>query len=485
MIIFREMALRIPYLHIALILSLLVLLSSCSSLDENLPPTVPVIISGTDSAGVDQAVEIVVVAEDPEGGLLTYEIDWGDDRGIERIADIESGLYYTLLHHFFDPDIYHMRCRTIDDQGRPSSWSAPFRIAIGGTAAAVRGDWWMFMRDPQHSGQSPFVGPASPVLAWTLETGSPLRSSVSYDSRGTLYFGGDNFQLQAYYGDGTKKWSYSTGSARISNTPALGLDGALYFGSSSANIYRINRSGIKDWNYSVKSPIQFSNAVIDSEGRVYIGSEDHSIYCLSAEGMRIWELFTNGSVHGSPALSRDEKFIYCGSDDQLLYCVDRAGVLQWTYATAAPIIGSPSVSPNGNIIFGSGDQFLYALTPEGSLLWKRDLRAPIHTPPAITPIGNISVATSAGLLFLLQSDGTVLWDTRFAASAGRGSPVLDILGNAYIGSPDGILTAISSTGQILWRYDTEFPINATASIGPDGGIAVGNDKGTLYVLRER
>jgi outer membrane protein assembly factor BamB len=63
--------------------------------------------------------------------------------------------------------------------------------------------------------------------------------------------------------------------------------------------------------------------------------------------------------------------------------------------------------------------------------------------------------------------------------------VLDVLGTAYIGSPDGMLTAISAKGGILWRFDTEHPVNATAALGPEGRISIGNDKGTLYVLRER
>ena len=32
----------------------------------------------------------------------------------------------------------------------------------------TQGDWWMFHHDPQHTGRSPFTGPASPVQKWAF-----------------------------------------------------------------------------------------------------------------------------------------------------------------------------------------------------------------------------------------------------------------------------------------------------------------------------
>jgi len=463
-----------------------VLLSACATEKSELPPAAPRIISGTDSVRVDERVTVRAVGADEEGRPLTYEVDWGDDeRELQTLPEIESGLFVELTWQYFDPGTYGMRCRVVDADGRISAWSETFLIHVTGETRIGQGDWRMFMRDPQHTGHSRFQGPSVPVEKWRYEGASPIRSSAVYDIAGTAYFGSNEFLLHSFYQDGRLKWQYWTGTARIPNSPALAPDGSLFFGSSSANIYRVNRYGNKLWNVSVNAPILSSSAVLDGMGRVYIGSEDHILYCLDSTGNLEWRVFTNGPIRGAPALSRDETRIYVGSADRLLYAVDRSGGVVWTAVTNAPLSGSPSVGVDGTIYIGSEDRFLYAFRPDGALRWKRDLRSPIRTTPAVTRDGRIITATLDGRVFCLDEMGNEIWSTDYTLSGGEGSPAVDVRGTVYIGSPDGNLTALSATGRILWRYDSEWPVHGTPSIGQDGSVAFGNDGGFFIVLRER
>ena len=50
------------------------------------------------------------------------------------------------------------------------------------------GNWWMFRHDPQHTGRSPFSGPASPVQQWAFSTGMD-QSSPAIGADGTIYVG--------------------------------------------------------------------------------------------------------------------------------------------------------------------------------------------------------------------------------------------------------------------------------------------------------
>ncbi|MDX9758272.1 MAG: PQQ-binding-like beta-propeller repeat protein [Bacteroidota bacterium] len=468
-----------------LLSAILAVLPGCDTATPNAAPSAPRVIRGTDSAAVDARVEILVVANDPAGMALTYEVDWGDGRTLDVHANIESGLWYTLSHHFFTAGIYHMRCRATNAAGRISPWSAPFRIVIAGEAIVGRGDWWMYMRDAQHSGHSPFAGPSVPVLSWKIQTASPIRSSASYDAAGNLYFGSDDFNLRAVYPDGQLRWQYSTGLARIRNTPAVHSDGSTAFGSSSANVYLLDGWGEKRWNSSVASPILRSNAVRDSEGRIYIGGQDHALSCFARDGSQHWRFVTGGAMEGSPALARDEQTVYIGGRDQLLYAVTRDGRQAWTYAAAAPISGSPSVGPTNHIYFGDEAGWLYALRPDGSLAWRRLLHAPIRTTPAVTREGVLHSITSEGKLFALDGEGRIIWDLLVAQAGGEGSPAVDVHGTIYLGTPDGALVAISSAGQFRWRFDVTDAVHTTPAIGPDGSIAFGCDDGWLYMLRER
>lgn len=461
------------------------ILAACDTNDPNTPPSTPRVIRGTDSAHVDERVEVLVVAEDPERKPITYEVDWGDGRPVQEYPDVESGLWFTIVHHYFASGTFVMRCRAVDADGRISGWSDPFAITVEGNAVVGKGDWWMFMRDPQHSGHSLFAGPSTARLHWRFDTRSPIRSGASFDAFGTLHIGADDFHLRAIYPDGEVKWIYDAGFAWMRNVPALHSDGSLFFGSSSSNIYRIGREGVKIWNTSVNASVLRSNAVLDEDGNVFIGSTDFTVYSLRSDGSVRWRLLTNGPVEGSPALSLDGATLYIGSGDQIVYAVDTDnGKAVWTFPTAAPISGSPAVGSNGNIYIGNEAGFLFALRPDGNVEWSLDLHSPIYTTPAVTREGYIHVMTAEGKLHWVDIAGNLLRSVAVAPVGGESSPVVDVYGRVYIGTPDGRMTAISPGGSVLWQYDTKGAVHSTAAIGADGELVFGCDDGSIYVIRD-
>ncbi|MBR9974268.1 MAG: PQQ-like beta-propeller repeat protein [Bacteroidetes bacterium] len=460
-------------------------LSGCGSNEPNAPPGTPVVIRGTDSAAVDERIELVIASEDPAGLSLTYEVDWGDGRPIDSHAGIESGLWFTTTHYYFSSGRFTIRCRAVNAAGRLSDWSAPFHVTISGEGVTGRGDWWMFMRDAQHSGHSRLAGPSVPVVKWKRETTSALRGSVSFDAAGNALLGGDDFQLRSLYPDGALRWWYSTGGAWIRNAPALHNDGSAAFGSSSANVYLLDGAGLKRWSVSVGAPVLRSNAARDDEGNIYVGGTDHAVYSFAPDGVLRWRFLTNGPIEGSPALSRDGQTVYIGSRDQILYAISRDGSLRWTFPTAAPFSGSPSVGPNGEILIGNEVGWLHSLRPNGTLDWRVRLPSRIRTTPSVTREALVTVMTDEGKLFRFDNEGRMLWDIAVAQAGGEGSPAVDVNGVTYIGTLDGRLTAVRANGTVLWRFETGDAIHSTPAIGPDGSIAIGSDDGTLYMLRER
>ena len=101
-----------------------------------------------------------------------------------------------------------------------------------------RGDWWMFHHDVQHTGRSPFTGPAIPQLKWKYATGSAIYSSPALGADGTIYVGSVDDNLYALTPSGSLKWKYTTGSM-IDSSPALGADGTIYVGSWDDNLYAL------------------------------------------------------------------------------------------------------------------------------------------------------------------------------------------------------------------------------------------------------
>ncbi|PLX23932.1 MAG: hypothetical protein C0600_14025 [Ignavibacteria bacterium] len=460
-------------------------MSACDSTEPSEVPAPPRIISVSDTTQVNQTVDVVAVAVSADNTPLTYEIDWGDKRGLQSVPDVESGLYVTLQNRYFDPGNYSMRCRVIDAGGRLSAWSQTLQLHVYGQSVVGKGDWWMFMHDAQHTGRSSYQGPLSPVLLWKYHAASPIRSSATFDAYGHVYVGADDFRLHAILPGGAPRWQYWSGNAQIQNSPAIASDGSVYFGGSSANIYRINRFGLKEWNTSTNTAITTSSVALDDDGSIYIGSEDGGLYCLDNDGIVVWQMVTNGPITGSPALSRDATRIYFGSSDRILYAADRQGNLVWTYPTGGAISGSPSIGPHGSIFFGSEDNYVYALTMNGNLRWKHNLHAAVRSAPAIGIEGHIYVVTSDGVLYCFDNAGTVIWDLRFSSAGADSSPILDILETVYVSDIEGILYAVSRSGKLLWQYDTEAPVHSTPSIGPNGIIVIGDDDGILHAIGDK
>jgi outer membrane protein assembly factor BamB len=141
--------------------------------------------------------------------------------------------------------------------------------------------WPMFQHDPQHTGRSPYVGPASPTLKWRYEGDSKLYyPAIGAD--GTIYVGSAYRYLYAIYPDGKEKWSFKTGDW-IGSSPAIGADGTIYVGSYDRYFYAISPDGKEKWSFRTGSDIDSSPA-IGADGTIYVGSAGYSKGFLYAIG---------------------------------------------------------------------------------------------------------------------------------------------------------------------------------------------------------
>ena len=122
-----------------------------------------------------------------------------------------------------------------------------FLISLALTAAAEH-PWPMFRHDLQHSGRTPFTGPAAPTVQWDFEANDGIVSSAAIAEDGTVYvgagwsfFGVADSNLYAFNPDGSLKWSYTAGGGLFSS-PAIGPDGTIYIGCLDNYLYAVEDS---------------------------------------------------------------------------------------------------------------------------------------------------------------------------------------------------------------------------------------------------
>lgn len=433
-----------------------------------------------------------------------YEWDFGDGT---------VGVGAKVQHHYNSPGTYTVTLRIFTEivqQGTDS-------IAVDYTDRV----WPMFLHDPQHTGESPFVGTHSPFVGthgtrlayaqtnsssgigekWAFQTGGAIRGSAGIDKFNVIYISSTDGNVYAINPDGTEKWRFPTNSDG-GDSPAIGPDGTIYVGSTDSNVYALNPDGTLKWKFLTGGPV-FPRPTVGSDGTIYIGSDDHKLYALNPDGSLKWAFATGGSIESSPAISHDGSTIYVGSFDGKMYAINASDgtpkPAPWPFDSGAPIqSSSPTVAPDGTIYFGNGAagtpiHRVYALNPNGTEKWHFDsgmfsTGAPsfeVGSSPAIGQDGTVYIGSHDFNLYALRPDGTLKW--RFQTQGVVfSSPAIDADGVIFIASSeptDHHVYAINPDGSEQWRFLLGGPEQQSSPvIGSDGAIYVGADDGKLHVI---
>lgn len=165
--------------------------------------------------------------------------------------------------------------------------------------------WPMYHQNPQHTGLSPFPGPASPSLKWKFQTGGSIDSApaIGHDR---IYVTSEDGNLYTLNLDGQLQWTFSTGWP-LRSSPAIGSDGTIYVGGCApcggsappqGELYAITPSGVLKWNLTIPN----SGEGIDTISSPTVGP-DGTIY-LSNNGFRIVAVSPDGTLNGNFHLRR-------------------------------------------------------------------------------------------------------------------------------------------------------------------------------------
>jgi outer membrane protein assembly factor BamB len=356
----------------------------------------------------------------------------------------------------------------------------------------VHTPWPMFRHDPQHTGRSPYVGPASPTLKWRFrDTSTSGFSSPVIGADGTIYICLFDY-LYAINPDGTKKWRFA--ASRCDDlTPAIGVDGTIYV--SSSWFYAINPDGKTKWYFIPEGVGGYTENILSSpnigaDGTIYFSSYDSygyaNLYAINPDGTKKWRFrIVSSQTPGkgsSPAIGADGT-IYAQLS-YYLYAINPDGTEKWRFDTSLST-PSPAIGADGTIYIGRYYGYLYAITPNGREKWQfQTIEGDIRSSPAIGFDGTIYVGATNGYLYAINPDGREKWRFKTGGYV-NSSPAIGADGTIYVGSQDGYLYAIAPNGAEKWRFKTGGEIRSSPAIGADGTIYVGSagySKGFLYAI---
>lgn len=236
------------------------------------------------------------------------------------------------------------------------------------------------------------------ALAWSVDLGSPIKSSPAIGPDGTIYVGTLDGKLVAVSSKHEVKWRANTGDT-FGSSPAIARDGTIYVASTDHALHAITTDGNSKWSTSLDAEIHGSPA-IGGDGTIYAGTVDGKLSAVTPSGAVKWTYSAGGAIVGTPTVYAGG--VYVASEDKRLHGVNVTdGSSRWTYNT----LGTPRsamVTQDGYIYFGSTDGRIYVLTPKGGLFFAVVAKGIVTSGPAISAQGYAFWATDKGLTIVGQ-----------------------------------------------------------------------------------
>jgi PKD repeat protein len=96
---------------------------------NNMPPLTPDTPSGSSHGYIGTTYSYTVHSIDPDGGMIQYEFDWGDN-SVNWTNFVNSGEPISLAHSWNTPGTYYLKAKAKDYFGEQSKWSSSFTVTI-------------------------------------------------------------------------------------------------------------------------------------------------------------------------------------------------------------------------------------------------------------------------------------------------------------------------------------------------------------------
>jgi len=366
----------------------------------------------------------------------------------------------------------------------------------------------MYQHDPQHTGQSEYVGPQTTENRFFDIVSAPHYLGCAQPvigSNGMVYLAVRDNQdgsiigrLYALNSDGITMWQFDLGG--IPSTPAIGTDGTIYVQTAFGKVYAISPNGSEKWTFQCESGYP-CGITIGPDGTIYVPAYP-GLYALNPDGTKKWlyqegyylwpstgymwfrevAIGPNGTIYA--VFPGVVGMVDCVAGS--IHAIDPNGTLKWKSVPGGYNLGAPSVGQDGTIYVAG--TYLYAYNPDnGELLWKKPICDAneydyYHQTSvlAIASNGTIIASSYYANMRAFNPQGDILW----SFSTNPGNPVLDKDNTIFVSCPidpaaGEELTRIywidSISGTVKQSFDISKVLPAT--VDP---LAIGGN-GQLYV----
>ena len=367
----------------------------------NNSPNAPV-VSGPDSAQVNESVTFTASATDPDGDNVAIRFDWGDGNTSNWSSYVSSGQSVSMSHTYTTAGTYYVKAQAKDVNGAVSGWSSAHEIVIYSgqigwtkTYGGSDDDWGHSVQQTRDGGYI--------IAGYTLSFGAGGSDYDVYLIKTDAY---GNVEWTKTYGG--SDLDYGCSVQQTSDGGYIIAGWTFSFGAGEADVYLIKTDAYGnvewtktyggsyyDWGYSVQ---QTEDGGYIIAGSFSVDGWDFDVYLIKTDayGNVEWTKTYGGSDDdwgrsvrqtldgGYIIAGKTESFGADGSDfDVYLIKTDAYGNAEWTktYGGSNWDYGySVQQTQDGGYIiagwtksFGAGDSDVYLIKTDayGNVEWTK------------------------------------------------------------------------------------------------------------------
>ena len=282
-----------------IVVSVMVLGITTNCRRQNNPPNEPM-ISGPNSAQVNESVTFTASATDPDGDSVAIRFDWGDGNTSNWSEFVPSGQSISMSHIYTSAGTYYVKAQAKDVNGALSGWSDGLEVAIiaEGFITFERtygGSDWDDGSSVQQTSDGGYI-----IAGYTKSFGAGGDVYlIKTDANGNLLwqktYGGSG------YDDGTSVKQTSDGGDIIAGwTESFGVGGRnVYLIKTDANgnlLWQKTYGGSDyDWVFSVQQTSDGGYIIAGLTESFGAGGRDVYLIKTDADGNLLWQKTYGGS----------------------------------------------------------------------------------------------------------------------------------------------------------------------------------------------
>lgn len=230
-----------------------------------------------------------------------------------------------------------------------------------------------------HLTNTPFqVAKLNPItgIATPIATGIAVRSGMSLDKNGNIYFCSTGSEgLYSYTQSSAMNWQYNTDFATTGADITIGSDGTVYTvaeGKDCGIIVAVASNGKSKWSYKTANSTQFGGVVLGVDGTVYatggkvnIGAKSAGVYAINANGTLKWHFDTDEDVNNCVPLVDNRGYVHFITDKGTYYVVTGNGTLYGKKNIGSKSYASPVMNASGVVCVAAedadGNSFMFGI----------------------------------------------------------------------------------------------------------------------------